>query len=184
MKSNLPITCCDECLPVCDFCIYYNFNGNEFGGYIEKGWCRKHKEERDPGSQCENFHCFRAADKKFEKELELHKKNNILEETELNNWKVEMLQKGESIIVKESGNSMTPLIKSKQPVRLVPIKMEDVKVGDIVYCKVKGKFYLHIVKAKNEERGCLIGNNRGKTNGWTKQIYGKATEKLVDVLNP
>jgi hypothetical protein len=94
------------------------------------------------------------------------------------NWKVEKLQKGEIFITKEKGNSMIPLIHSNQPHKLSPATWEQVKEGDIVYCKVKGNFYTHLVKAKNEQRGCLIGNNRGGINGWTKQVFGKVIEVL------
>lgn len=94
------------------------------------------------------------------------------------NWKVEKLLKGEEIISKEGGNSMLPLIKSKQPVKLKPCTWQDVKVDDIVYCKVKGNLYTHLVKAIDVNKGCLIGNNRGNINGWTKQIYGKVIEIL------
>ena len=94
------------------------------------------------------------------------------------NWKVEKLEAGESFITKEHGNSMIPLIKSGQPHRLAPAKWEDVAIGDIVYCKVSGRFYTHLVKAKDDQRGCQIGNNKGGINGWTKQIYGKVTEVL------
>lgn len=94
------------------------------------------------------------------------------------NWKVEKLLAGEEIISKESGNSMLPLIKSKQPVRLRPCKWEDVKTDDIVYCKVKGNLYTHLVKGTDALKGCLIGNNKGGINGWTKQVYGKVVEIL------
>lgn len=91
-------------------------------------------------------------------------------------WKVEKLLAGQEIISKEAGNSMLPLIKSKQAVRLKPCTWEDVKVDDIVYCKVKGRLYTHLVKAVDETRGCLIGNNHGRLNGWTKAVYGKVIE--------
>jgi len=94
------------------------------------------------------------------------------------NWKVEKLQKGESFVTKEKGNSMVPLIKSGQPHKLAPAKWEDVEVGDIVYCKVAGRFFTHLVKAKNNDRGCQIGNNKGHINGWTKNVYGKVVEVL------
>jgi len=71
--------------------------------------------------------------------------------------KIERLANGETITSKEPGNSMTPLIKHRQPVRIEPAKWEDVKKGDIVYCKVKGNVYTHLVKATNEKRGVLIG---------------------------
>lgn len=94
------------------------------------------------------------------------------------NYKEEKLKKGETIISKEPGNSMTPLIKSKQPVELTSIELGNVKKGDIVFCRVKGKYYTHLVKAVNPEKGCLIGNNRGHINGWTKQVFGKVTKIL------
>jgi hypothetical protein len=94
------------------------------------------------------------------------------------NWKLEKLKKGETFITSEKGNSMCPIIKSGQNHKLAPVELKDVKVGDIVFCHVKGHFYTHFVKAKNDNRGCLIGNNRGNINGWTKQVYGKVIEIL------
>jgi hypothetical protein len=94
------------------------------------------------------------------------------------NWKVDKLNKGETFLTKEKGNSMVPLIKSGQEHKLSPATWETVVVGDIVYCKVKGKFYTHLVKAKNNDKGCQIGNNKGGINGWTKQIFGKVIEVI------
>ena len=94
------------------------------------------------------------------------------------NWKIEKLLAGETIISKEPGNSMSPLIKSGQKHKLEPTTIEEVEVGDIVYCKVKSNFYTHLVKAKNNTKGCLIGNNKGGVNGWTKNIFGKVIEVL------
>lgn len=92
------------------------------------------------------------------------------------NWKVEKLLAGETIISKESGNSMLPLIQSKQPVKLAPATWQDVEIGDIVYCKVKGTLYTHLVTAKDSLKGCQISNNKGHINGWTKNVYGKVVE--------
>ena len=92
-------------------------------------------------------------------------------------WKVDKLSKGETFVTSERGNSMTPIIASGQDHRLAPVKLENVKVGDIVFCKVRGRYYTHLVKAIGE-KGCLIGNNKGRVNGWTKQIYGKVIEIL------
>lgn len=98
----------------------------------------------------------------------------------MNNWKVEKLLSGETITSKEPDNSMTPILKSRQPVELTPTTWDKVKVGDIVYCKVKGHYYTHLVKSVDEKRGCQIGNNHGHINGWTKNIYGKVT-KIFDL---
>lgn len=94
------------------------------------------------------------------------------------NWKLEKLQKGETFVTKEKGNSMVPLIKSGQEHMLAPITWVETQIGDIVYCKVKGRFYTHLVKAKNPDKGCQIGNNKGGINGWTKQVFGKVIEIL------
>lgn len=94
------------------------------------------------------------------------------------NFKVEKLQAGETIISKEPGNSMLPLIKSKQPVKIEPATWEEIKVGDIVYCKIRGSFLTHLCSAVDEKKGCQISNNSGYINGWTKSVYGKVTEIL------
>jgi hypothetical protein len=57
------------------------------------------------------------------------------------------------------------------------VKLEDCDVDDVVFCKVKGHFYTHLVKGKGL-KGLLIGNNKGGINGWTKQVYGKVIEIL------
>lgn len=96
----------------------------------------------------------------------------------MKNYKLERLQNGESFVTSEKGNSMVPLIKSGQDHKLEPVKWEDCKEGDMVYCKVKGRFYTHLVKAKNQDKGLLIGNNKGGINGWTKNVYGRVTEVI------
>lgn len=86
---------------------------------------------------------------------------------------IEKLQKGEAVIAKPTGNSMTGRIESGQEVLIEPVKLEDLQKGDVVLCKVKGNQYLHIIKAIDNGR-FLIGNNHGYINGWTRTIYGKA----------
>lgn len=93
-------------------------------------------------------------------------------------YKIEKLENGETFTTKERGNSMVPLIYSNQEHVLAPANWEEVEVGDIVYCKVKGFLYTHLVKQKDDKKGCLIGNNKGGLNGWTKQVYGKVIEVL------
>ena len=96
------------------------------------------------------------------------------------NFKIKALQEGKTIVSREPGNSMTPILKSRQPVRIAPATWDQVDVGDIVYCKVGGYYYTHIVKAKGL-RGCQIGNNHGHINGWTKYVYGKVIEILPNI---
>lgn len=94
------------------------------------------------------------------------------------NWKVDKLKAGETIISKEPGNSMTPILKSRQPVRIAPCQLKELRIGDVVYCKVRGNYYTHKVYALNDKRGVQIGNNHGHINGWTKNVYGKVIEIL------
>lgn len=94
------------------------------------------------------------------------------------NYKLEKLLSGETFTTSERGNSMTPLINSGQEHILAPVKWEDCNKGDIVYCKCKKNFYTHLVKAKDNEKGLLIGNNKGGINGWTKNVYGKVIQIL------
>ncbi|MCA9710545.1 MAG: hypothetical protein KDK70_32185 [Myxococcales bacterium] len=54
----------------------------------------------------------------------------------------------------------------------------DPAVGDAVLCRVRGRGYLHLVKAvQGHGAACryLIGNNRGGLNGWVPRaaIYGR-----------
>ena len=92
--------------------------------------------------------------------------------------KAQRLLNGESFVSREPGNSMVPKIYSRQPVLLTPANWSEVQKGDIVYCKVRGNFYTHLVLAINPDRGCLIGNNKGRVNGWTKNVHGKVKEVL------
>lgn len=65
-------------------------------------------------------------------------------------------------------------IKVMRSIELPPVKWEDCKVGDVVFCKVRGSCVTHKVYAVDNEKGCLIGNNKGHMNGWTKNVYGLA----------
>ena len=94
--------------------------------------------------------------------------------------KKERLIEGESFITSEKGNSMVPLILSGQKHKLVPCSLDEIQIGDIAYCKVNKFFYTHLIKAKNDKRGVLVGNNKGGINGWTKQVFGKVTEVYND----
>ncbi|MEZ0327669.1 MAG: hypothetical protein ACAH95_17370 [Fimbriimonas sp.] len=80
------------------------------------------------------------------------------------------LAAGENIKRRERGNSMVPKINSGEEIEYVPVSTpEDVKEGDIVWCKVKGNHYTHLVKAKKQEGESWrfqIGNNKGGVNGW------------------
>lgn len=93
--------------------------------------------------------------------------------------KVQLLLERGELVTSEKGNSMLPLIKSNQKHLLRTCTLDDVEEGDIVYCKVRGRYITHKVFAKNNVKGVLIGNNKGHMNGWTKQVFGKVVEVFV-----
>ena len=83
------------------------------------------------------------------------------------------LQAGETVQFRPRGHSMKGKVVSGQLCTVVPAP-DELKVGDVVLCKVNGKQYLHLIKAVQGER-YQIGNNRGRINGWVSRhsIYGK-----------
>lgn len=93
----------------------------------------------------------------------------------MRNFKVERLEKGECIISREPGNSMTPILKSREPVILEPENdWNKFKEKDIAYIKIHGHYYTHLVHGVNPDKGLLIGNNHGHVQGWTKKVFAKA----------
>jgi len=77
--------------------------------------------------------------------------------------------------MKVTGNSMTPILQSG--VLLTFAKQDDYSTGDIVFCKVAGRFIgAHRVTGKDTNKGWLISNNHGWDNGWTKTIFAKVVE--------
>lgn len=88
---------------------------------------------------------------------------------------LEQLEAGEDVELHPKGNSMTPLIKSGERILLTPT--DTAKLGDVVLCKVKGRYFIHLVTAVDEEKGrWQISNNHGHVNGWTHNIYGRVSE--------
>lgn len=93
----------------------------------------------------------------------------------------EHLQNGETVKCIGIGNSMTPILKSKQAVICEPVKKDSfLKKKDIVFCKVNGHYYLHLIHSIRNNEMFLIGNNHGHMNGWiTKnKIFGKVIQIL------
>ena len=89
----------------------------------------------------------------------------------------ERVAEGETVTFRPTGNSMVPLIHSRDEVVVAPVDPHLVEVGDIVLTKVAGTVYIHLVKAiEPARRRVQIGNNRGGINGWTgfDRIYGIA----------
>ena len=85
------------------------------------------------------------------------------------------LQAGETVSFREGGNSMAPRIKSREKCTYSPVKsIEDIKIGDAVFCRVGGSHFTHLVTAIKGDQ-VQISNNHGHVNGWTKiqNVYGK-----------
>lgn len=85
---------------------------------------------------------------------------------------IEQLKQGKTIQFRPRGSSMEPKIKSGELVTLAPASIDTVKDYDIVLCKVHGRQYLHLIRSIGSDGACLIANNKGHINGWTREIYG------------
>jgi phage repressor protein C with HTH and peptisase S24 domain len=74
--------------------------------------------------------------------------------------------------MKAFGNSMLPILKNGS--QLTFEKANEYKTGDIVFCKVRGRYIdAHKIVKTDAHKGFLIANNHGFENGWTRTIYGK-----------
>lgn len=91
---------------------------------------------------------------------------------------IERLSRGETVQFRPRGGSMSGRIEDGQLVTVKPVaSVCDVDVGDAVLVTMGAWTYVHLVKAKDGSR-VLIGNNRGRINGWTdfENVHGKVTE--------
>lgn len=99
--------------------------------------------------------------------INMNKYERLIKDLETNGWGT----------MKVFGNSMTPLLKSGST--LAYAQFDKYEKGDIVFCKVKGRYIdAHLITAVDAEGRYLISNNHGHDNGWTKQIYGKVVGVL------
>lgn len=90
---------------------------------------------------------------------------------------IEGLQQGKTVQIRPRGHSMRGKVNDGDLVTLEPCDPATLQPDDIVLVKVRGRDYLHLVKAVNGGR-FQIGNNRGHINGWVGHncIYGRATK--------
>lgn len=88
---------------------------------------------------------------------------------------IEALRRGETVQVRPRGHSMRGRVNDGNLVTLEPCDTDTLQADDIVLVKVKGRDYLHLIKAINGKR-FQIGNNRGGINGWVGPncVYGRA----------
>jgi hypothetical protein len=95
------------------------------------------------------------------------------------NYILETLKEKHEVVWRPHGNSMVPRIYSGNKVKVVSILPPSYRVGDIVYAKVKGSYYLHLLTAINPgELKFQISNNHGYVNGWANisNVFGVCTE--------
>ena len=77
--------------------------------------------------------------------------------------------------MKVFGQSMKPLIENGSV--LTFSKTDDYQIGDVVFCKVGGRFIdAHKITKVAADGRFMISNNHGWDNGWTRTIYGRVTE--------
>ena len=93
-----------------------------------------------------------------------------------------LLEKG-VVTFKPHGNSMTPKIDSGDQVVVKKVSAKALRVGDAVYAKVKGAYYLHLLTAIGQD-GYQISNNHGHVNGWAKaeSVFGVCVQVKEKVL--
>lgn len=96
---------------------------------------------------------------------------------------------GRSITVKPRGHSMAGLITDGAVVTLEPYGDSEPLVGEIVFARVRGRRYshlvLHLILAQEPGR-YLIGNSQGRPDGWVarQEIFGRAIkrEPMLDCI--
>jgi phage repressor protein C with HTH and peptisase S24 domain len=95
------------------------------------------------------------------------------------NWNeiVQKLKENGEVTTRVSGGSMTPRIRSGETITITS-DLGEIRKGDIVFCKVQGRYFVHLVSAvKNDQ--VQISNNHGHVNGWTPRdkIFGRVVHK-------
>ena len=90
---------------------------------------------------------------------------------------IDTLRLGNTVQIRPRGHSMKGKVGDGDLVTLAPYSDADPEVGDIVLATVRGKVYLHLVRAIRDH-SYQIGNNRGHINGWAGRgnIHGKAVK--------
>lgn len=91
----------------------------------------------------------------------------------MNRHFADKLLAGETIQCRPRGSSMEPKIKSGQLITISP-DVSNLHQGEIVFCKVKGKYYVHLLTAIQGGR-YQISNNHNHVNGWIGKngLFGK-----------
>lgn len=81
------------------------------------------------------------------------------------------LEDGKQASMKCYGNSMLPILTN--PSTCTYRREAAYRIGDIVFCKVKGRYIdAHRITAVRGHR-YMISNNHGFENGWASAVYGR-----------
>lgn len=93
------------------------------------------------------------------------------------NEHVQKLKNKETVQFRPRGNSMNPKIVSGQLITVSPVDFDKLKKNEIVFCKVNGNYYVHLLTGIQGER-FQISNNKGHVNGWIGKnaLYGVVTK--------
>lgn len=87
------------------------------------------------------------------------------------------LDKGEEASMKCYGSSMLPILSNPSTCRYR--REPFYAVGDIVFCKVRGRYIdAHKITAVRNGK-YLISNNHGHDNGWASAIYGRVIKAVL-----
>jgi SOS-response transcriptional repressor LexA len=79
---------------------------------------------------------------------------------------------------KAFGQSMKPILESGS--FLIFEKRPAYQVGDIVFCKLKGRYIdAHKITKIDSQGRYLISNNHGHDNGWTSRVFGKVVKAVM-----
>lgn len=91
----------------------------------------------------------------------------------MNKHFADKLISGEIVQCRPRGNSMKPRIHSGQLITISP-DITELEKGDVVFCNVKGRYFVHLLSAIQGGR-YQISNNHGHVNGWVGKngIFGK-----------
>ena len=97
----------------------------------------------------------------------------------------EELMRGHKVYHWEAGDSMTPILRNMEYCLLEPVSsLDDVKVGDAVFCRLNNVFMVHMVTMISDSakagKWFQISSTGGRIYGWTQEVF--AIAKGTDIF--
>lgn len=92
---------------------------------------------------------------------------------------IQALEEKGNVIIRCNGNSMVPIIRSKEAIHLRKVLPTQLRVGDAVFCRINGNMTVHkITHIDVANQRYEISNNHGFRNGviGAQSIYGLAVQ--------